>query len=329
MFQYTRILNNGNSRSNNDLVNSNEIERSNIGFLYNGFTGFGSLDNLKDFDVLDSQPPNHSYSLPNFRFSVETCIPGPVAHLPNTKSAYNMRLQSPQAYKSFEANSEFDNCFGDNLDFINDISSFENISDSTFLQTCVQYSINPTDLDFTPKIFWEKYKLTNQALNNSTDSDNINNNNNNSDSSINFNNIAFNNNLNLSLGDVRFDKIVTDFFRSNEEQSFNFYDKFNNSLQLIKFSNSFIPLVGLDYANDYVIKINVKCFSRLIGIKDGINFLFDQNGAFNQLGLNEITDSEINNFNDHINLDGIDFLNTKLIYHPDKLFAKNSSLGEN
>lgn len=328
MFNSPRFRGNQNDRTNNDYIDTNEIERPIFASLYNGFTGFGSLDNLKEFEKLDSPLPSHSYSLPNCRFGIETCIPAPVAHLPNTKSAYNMRMQSPQSNRNFEMNSDFDNCFGNFFDSMNEINNLQNVSDSTFLQTCSQYSINPIELNFTPKVFWEKYKTDHETLKNEKNDISDQTNNNDKTNNNNANSIVISSNLNFNFGEMRFDKIVTDFFRS-EEQEISFPDKFNNCIKLIKFSKLFVPLVGLDYANDYVIKVNIKCFSRLIGIKDGACFLFNQNGVFNKLGLNEISDTELDNFNDHINLEGVDFVNTKLIYHPNKLFAKSASFGEN
>ncbi|KAK8900069.1 hypothetical protein M9Y10_002392 [Tritrichomonas musculus] len=336
MLQYFKIPNNEKTNDSNDFFDITEIERANWGFANNGFTGFGSLDNLKDFDSFDSHILNHSFSLPNFRLSEETCIPAPVAHLPNTKSAYNMRLQAPQDQKSLEQNSDFESWFANDIDSKDDINSLQNISDSTFLQICLQYSINPHDLKFTPKIFWDNYEFDNEYGNDNDNNCIYNENNNdfnNNKNAKNSNDNNYNENNMYEINDhqdpknscIRFDKIVTDFFRSSYEQNFNFFDKLNNCIKLISFSRSFIPLVGIEYANDYIFKINVSVFSRLIGIKDGMNYLFDQNGALEKLGFKEINDIKVEDFSDHIDLEGVDFINTKLFYHPDKLLAKNVS----
>ena len=123
-----------------------------------------------------------------------------------------------------------------------------------------------------------------------------------------------------------FGAIVENFFMSKGSSSTYFSFKLYNALQIVKYFPPLIALIGVEWVNDYVIKVNKKAFAMLLGINKIDGGLFHSQGNFPSYGF-----VVIQSFADaisHVSEDvakSVDYIDTVLLYHKERMFIKSST----
>ena len=114
--------------------------------------------------------------------------------------------------------------------------------------------------------------------------------------------------------DMKLVDAVKSFFQVSGPST-KFAYKLFNALRLSESSPDFIPLVGVAFFSDEVLRINVVKFDRLLGIKNGENYLFGPQGLLSRMGFQEISTNKLSEFVSNVDLYGVDINNTKFFFH--------------
>ena len=123
--------------------------------------------------------------------------------------------------------------------------------------------------------------------------------------------------------DYPFGILVEDFFRRKNNPNTRFTHKLYNSLILVNKDPLLAPLLGVEWVNDTVLKVNSRIFGRLLGIKTVKGSLFHSQGNFPSHGFYELNPLEASNYVDSTNLIGVDFEDIRLLIHQNGIFIKN------
>ena len=88
--------------------------------------------------------------------------------------------------------------------------------------------------------------------------------------------------------EVPFNRIVKDFFQRKNSATCRFIHKLYNAQRLTEHDPSFIPIVGVSWVSDKILKINRAVFAKLLMIKAVEGSLFNKQGNFPSHGFDEV-----------------------------------------
>lgn len=83
-------------------------------------------------------------------------------------------------------------------------------------------------------------------------------------------------------------------------------------------------LVGIQWIDEHVLKVNKHSFARLFGIKTIDGSLFHQQGNFPSHGFREINPLDVSNLFDHDLIADVDGENVRLLTHSAGIFTRSS-----
>jgi hypothetical protein len=128
---------------------------------------------------------------------------------------------------------------------------------------------------------------------------------------------------------VPFGMVVTNFFRRKNHLNCRFSHKLFNALRLVEWSPAHESLVGVSWLTTSVIRVNKMVFARLLGIRSIDGSLFHRQGNFPSHGFVEIGPRDARNMCPAgINLAGVDFENTRILFHQEGLFRQGCTEAE-
>ena len=117
--------------------------------------------------------------------------------------------------------------------------------------------------------------------------------------------------------DMTFGSVVTEFFQRKNNSNCRFIHKLYNAVKLTEYDKKFIPIVGIQWVNDSVLRINRAVFAKLLGIKAIEGSLFHQQGNFPSHGFVELEPADVRKM-----FPAFDFSVDRLIMHQDKVFVR-------
>ena len=88
--------------------------------------------------------------------------------------------------------------------------------------------------------------------------------------------------------EVPFSVIVKDFFQRKNSSTCRFIHKLYNAQRLTEADPSFIPIVGVTWVSDKILRINREVFAKLLMIKAVEGSLFNKQGNFPSHGFDEV-----------------------------------------
>jgi hypothetical protein len=117
--------------------------------------------------------------------------------------------------------------------------------------------------------------------------------------------------------DVRFGEVVADFFRRKNSANCRFIHKLYNALLLTTIDAAFVPLVGILWVSDTILKVNRQVFAKLLGIKAIDGSLFHQQGNFPSHGFVEVEPALVRQM-----FPDFDFSTERLMMHAEGKFVR-------
>lgn len=118
-----------------------------------------------------------------------------------------------------------------------------------------------------------------------------------------------------------FQQLVETYFHKRNSSPYRFTFKLYNALVLTEKYPSLLPLIGVTWQTNKVIKIFKTPFSRLIGTRVADNSLFHKQGNFPTHGFQELTSEEA--MAQNIDIRQIDFDEVRLLIHLDDKFYRH------
>jgi hypothetical protein len=121
---------------------------------------------------------------------------------------------------------------------------------------------------------------------------------------------------------LTFGDLVRDFFRRKCSAQTRFLHKLFNAIRISEVDCSYFSLVGVQWANDRVIKVDKHRFARLLGIKAIDGSLFHRQGNFPSHGFTEVAPTEAGRLLGPEVLADVDFDSVRLLVHSQGAFEK-------
>jgi hypothetical protein len=115
--------------------------------------------------------------------------------------------------------------------------------------------------------------------------------------------------------EVTFGKLVESFFRHKGSAHTRFLHKLFNALRISDVDRAYFNLVGVEWVNDRIIRVDKIKFARLLGLRTPDGALFHQQGNFPSHGFVEITPSESKAMLSPEVLRDVDFDRVRLFVH--------------
>ena len=123
-----------------------------------------------------------------------------------------------------------------------------------------------------------------------------------------------------------FGQIVEHFFMRKGDTKARFPIKVYNALQIVNHYPGLIPLIGIQWVNDYVLKLDTDAFAMLLNIKAVNGGLIHSQGNFPSHGFVVIQSHEDALM--HVSEDiagSVNYNNTFLLYHKERMFTRSST----
>ncbi|OHT10079.1 hypothetical protein TRFO_20815 [Tritrichomonas foetus] len=117
--------------------------------------------------------------------------------------------------------------------------------------------------------------------------------------------------------EITFGDVVSDFFQRKNNSHCRFIHKLYNAVKLTEYDSKFIPFVGIQWVNEYVLRINRAVFAKLLGIKAIEGSLFHQQGNFPSHGFVELEPADVRKM-----FPDFDFSIDRLLMHHDRIFVR-------
>lgn len=117
--------------------------------------------------------------------------------------------------------------------------------------------------------------------------------------------------------DILFSEIVSDFFQRKNNSNCRFIHKLYNALKMVEYDKKFIPIVGIQWINDSILRINRAVIAQLLRIKAIEGSLFHQQGNFPSHGFVELEPADVRKL-----FPNFDFSIDRLLSHKDHIFVK-------
>lgn len=125
-------------------------------------------------------------------------------------------------------------------------------------------------------------------------------------------------------GSFSFGDLVSGLFQRKNNANCRFYHKLYNALQISKNVPDLAFAVGVEWANENIIKVRSNEFARLLGIKSIEGSLFHQQGNFPTHGFVELSKKELQD--DFPEIAGLfDFSHEKAFIHKNGSFTRSSN----
>lgn len=117
--------------------------------------------------------------------------------------------------------------------------------------------------------------------------------------------------------DILFSEIVSDFFQRKNNSNCRFIHKLYNALKMVEYDSKFIPIVGIQWISDSVLRINRIVIAKLLRIKAIEGSLFHQQGNFPSHGFVELDPADVRKI-----FPDFDFSIDRLLTHKERIFIK-------
>ncbi|KAK8878324.1 hypothetical protein M9Y10_005090 [Tritrichomonas musculus] len=117
--------------------------------------------------------------------------------------------------------------------------------------------------------------------------------------------------------EILFSDVVSDFFQRKNNSNCRFIHKLYNALRMVEFDSKFIPIVGIQWINDSILRINRIVIAKLLRIKAIEGSLFHQQGNFPSHGFVELEPADVRKI-----YPNFDFSIDRLLTHKDHIFVK-------
>lgn len=117
--------------------------------------------------------------------------------------------------------------------------------------------------------------------------------------------------------DISFNEIVSDFFQRKNNSNCRFIHKLYNALKMVEYDQKFIPIVGIQWIDDSILRINRMVIAQLLRIKAIEGSLFHQQGNFPSHGFVELEPADVRKI-----FPNFDFSIDRLLSHKDHIFVK-------
>ncbi|EAX97047.1 hypothetical protein TVAG_353770 [Trichomonas vaginalis G3] len=120
---------------------------------------------------------------------------------------------------------------------------------------------------------------------------------------------------------ISFENMIHTYFHRRNSSHARFVYKLYNALLITAAYPSLLPMIGVSWETNNIIKVRKTPFASLIGTRIADNSLFHKQGNFPTHGFAELTSEEAVVHN--INISYIDFDEIRLVYHLNGKFTKN------
>lgn len=120
---------------------------------------------------------------------------------------------------------------------------------------------------------------------------------------------------------ISFETMIQTYFHRRNSSHARFVYKLYNALLIVNSYPSLLPVIGVSWETNNIVKVRKTPFANLIGTRMADNSLFHKQGNFPTHGFAELTSEEA--LAQNINISYIDFDEVRLVYHQNGKFTKN------
>ncbi|EAX91654.1 hypothetical protein TVAG_323700 [Trichomonas vaginalis G3] len=119
-----------------------------------------------------------------------------------------------------------------------------------------------------------------------------------------------------------FGYLVQNFFQKKNNANSRFSHKLYNALKIAESDRLYADLLGVEWLNDRVLRVEKNRFARLLGIRTIDGSFFHQQGNFPSHGFIELDPNTAPQMVTPKDLEGVDYDNVRLLFHSQNIFIR-------